>query len=445
MVSAAISGMTTGAIGSAGFTTSQKSVATGVDFKQIFSTSVSNNTANTTSDNSTESIKQAETTVEKKDVDVTKSSDKTTKSVDNKKSDKEEIKDAVKEAATDVKDEIKDKLEVTDEEIADAMAQLGMTFVDLLDPQKVTELVKTLKTGDDPISFLTSSDAFDDLGEILDVVGEQLDKLAAELDEPVENVKEDLATIKVDDSDTKTFFVGKEVTPETKEIKDEPKNAENNQGNGLDELGDAFAKKLTVETSTSHNSNEKMMDKKETAQDFNHIAGNLSASVTEAFADIVTTDAQMVNEVDIVRQVIDQVKVTANEQLQSIEVMLNPENLGSVHVTVTAKEGTVTAQLTAQNEQVKAALENQMISLKEHFNNQGIKVEAVEISVASHGFESNPNLEGNDSNQAQEERKTSRRLDLSSLDDLDDSELTVDELRAKDSIVNGNSSVEYSA
>ena len=61
--------------------------------------------------------------------------------------------------------------------------------------------------------------------------------------------------------------------------------------------------------------------------------------------------------------------------------MLNPENLGKVHVAVTAKQGIVTAQLTAQNEQVKAALENQMTALKEQFNNQGVKVEAVEITV----------------------------------------------------------------
>ena len=43
--------------------------------------------------------------------------------------------------------------------------------------------------------------------------------------------------------------------------------------------------------------------------------------------------------------------------------------------------------------EVKAALENQLTALKEQFNNQGIKVEAVEITVQSHGFESEQNLE----------------------------------------------------
>ena len=128
--------------------------------------------------------------------------------------------------------------------------------------------------------------------------------------------------------------------------------------------------------------------------------------------------------------------------------MLNPENLGKVHIAVTARQGVITAQLTAQNEQVKAALENQMTALKEHFNNQGVKgvkVESVEITVQSHGFESQQNLEGNNSEQAGQEKKTHRKLDLSSLEELEESDMTDEEIRAKDAIVNGDSSVEYSA
>ncbi|MCI7771644.1 MAG: flagellar hook-length control protein FliK, partial [Eubacterium sp.] len=165
----------------------------------------------------------------------------------------------------------------------------------------------------------------------------------------------------------------------------------------------------------------------------------------DSFADMITEDISYVSETDIVNQVIDQVKLTAGRELTSIEVMLNPERLGSVHGTVSAKNGILSAQIAAQNEQVKAALENQMTALKEQFNNQGVKVEAVEITVQSHGFESEQNLEGNNSNQAQQEKKPHRKLDLSSLEELDESDMTSEEIRAKDAIVNGNSSVEYSA
>ena len=159
----------------------------------------------------------------------------------------------------------------------------------------------------------------------------------------------------------------------------------------------------------------------------------------------IIDEVSNVNEADIVRQVVEQIKVTTGQQLSSIEIMLNPENLGKVHIAVTARQGVITAQLTAQNEQVKAALENQMTALKEHFNNQGVKVESVEITVQSHGFESQQNLEGNNSEQAGQEKKTHRKLDLSSLEELEESDMTDEEIRAKDAIVNGDSSVEYSA
>ena len=72
-------------------------------------------------------------------------------------------------------------------------------------------------------------------------------------------------------------------------------------------------------------------------------------------------------------------------------------------------------------------------------------MEAVEITVQSHSFESQQNLEGNNSEQAGQGKKTHRKLDLSSLEELEESDMTDEEIRAKDAIVNGNSSVEYSA
>ena len=90
-------------------------------------------------------------------------------------------------------------------------------------------------------------------------------------------------------------------------------------------------------------------------------------------------------------------------------------------------------------------MENQVVALKEHFNNQGIKVDAIEVTVQSHSFESNENLKGNDSNQADEKKKASRKLDISSIEDFEEDELTDSEIRARDAVLNGNSSVEYSA
>ena len=171
----------------------------------------------------------------------------------------------------------------------------------------------------------------------------------------------------------------------------------------------------------------------------------LFRSITNSFEDMLAGMDEGIQAADIVRQVVDSVRVTSASQLQSIEVALNPENLGKVTMNVSSRNGVVTAQLIAENEQVKKALETQMVTLKERFDQQGLKVDAVEVTVQSHSFEANENLKGNDSEEQKNQKKSSGHISLDSLDDLDDSELSSEELRARDMIQNGVSSVEYSA
>ena len=76
------------------------------------------------------------------------------------------------------------------------------------------------------------------------------------------------------------------------------------------------------------------------------------------------------------RQVSQMTKVMVTQAESSIEMQLNPANLGKVYLQVVSREGVITAQLAAQNEAVKEALENQVAILKENMNQQGIKVEA---------------------------------------------------------------------
>ena len=59
----------------------------------------------------------------------------------------------------------------------------------------------------------------------------------------------------------------------------------------------------------------------------------------------------------------------------------------------------------------------------------------------THQFEAGQNFGQNESERKQSERKLNKKLDLSAYDD----EFSDDELRRKDSIQNGNSSVEYIA
>lgn len=364
------------------------------------------------------------------------------------------LKSDISNGVSEIKNKIKDTMNVSDEDIEDAMEQLGMTYADMLDIQKVTDLVVLLSGNDDSLSFVTDSDAVLQLNNILDTLSLVTDSLVEQTGMNIEDIKDiashmfnegEMAAQDTDSDVQNNYTDVVDVKQPQKDLTEyDSSDADHKTGDTLKEV---LSEKIQIgqEQGSDKKGNDPHTHMSDKAYDgIEQITADMTRNIERAFSEIAD-DVQNINEVDIVRQVVEQIKVTAGQQLQSIEVMLNPENLGHVHVTVTSRQGAVTAQLTAQNEQVKAALENQMVALKEHFNNQGIKVEAVEITVQSHGFESQQNLSGNDSNQAQQERKTHRRLDLSSIDELDESEMTDSEIRARDSIVNGNSSVEYSA
>ena len=328
----------------------------------------------------------------------------------------------------DVKDTIKDELDVSDEDIAKAMEVLGMTATDLLSVVKVTELVGEL-TGTDAITLITDDDMLSRLTSVLDVVNAAQQDIADMSGVNVEDVSDVIATANTEAD------VNKDVTDNV---------VSNNQPAAIEEsLSDMLAKKITTDGSAKQQNN--AGEQNHNTETYGSVADNMIQSMSDSFADIITEDTAYVSEADIVNQVIDQIKLTSGKELTSIEVMLNPERLGSVHVTVSAKNGILTAQIAAQNEQVKTALENQMTTLRENFENQGIKVDAVEITVMTHQFEAGQNFGQNESERKQSERKLNKKLDLSAYDDEVDDEFSDDELRRKDSIQNGNSSVEYIA
>ena len=441
MVSSAISGISqksVSAVGSiSGRQNSQDSY--GTDFSKVMSASLQNAGQGKKDSFGVSGNSVTETTAVKQNNNVAKQDKITTENKSDavKASNEGKLKEDISKAVSDIKDKIKEAMDVSDEDIENAMGQLGIGIADLLNPQIVTDLVVTLSGNSDSLEFLTDASAVAALEDILNVVKEITQNLTETYNVDITSVKDIVKDLDMT-SDKNTV-----------DYQDDNRKSDNNlTADTAESITDVIAEKTAVKGDNAA-TDEKKNDSDTHLQDksngsIERIASDMTQSIQKAFGEVMS-ETSGVNEVDIVRQVVEQIKVTATQQLSSIEVMLNPENLGKVHVAVTAKQGIVTAQLTAQNEQVKAALENQLTALKEQFNNQGIKVEAVEITVQSHGFESEQNLEGNNSNQAQQEKKSHRKIDLSSFEELDESDMTSEEIRAKDAIVNGNSSVEYSA
>lgn len=433
------------------------------DFKSVMAASISKNTSNagtgssdsklgiaddvkSAKDQNTTDTKntKADTKNTKADTDAvdkkqnaadTGKADKTDKSKQDNKSD-EKVNDAVQN----VKDTIKEELDVSDEDIAKAMEVLGITDNDLLSVVKVTELVSAL-TGADSITLITDDDMSGKLTSVLDAVNtaqeDIADMLNTDVDDAVLVVRTD-AVVKKDTDETVVKNTDSSIT-------------DNQSVSETESLSDVLAAKVTAQGSSKHeestgeHTGEHTGEQNHNTQSYGGVADSIIQSMKDSFADIVTEDTSRVSEADIVNQVIDQIKLSSGRELTSIEVMLNPERLGSVHVTVTAKNGILSAQIAAQNEQVKTALENQVTALKENFQNQGIKVEAVDITVMTHQFEAGQNFGQNESERKQSEQKINKKLNLSDYMDDEDETVSAQDIRRKDSIQNGNSSVEYMA
>ena len=456
MVSSAISGMMKSTVSPVSGVDKQTGIrdAFDMDFAKAMSQTTDGDSGRTVSKDTRSYSATSDSVMNLTSRDNVKKSDSDVKKNETSDNNSDSLKSDISNGVSEIKNKIKDTMNVSDEEIEDAMEQLGMTYVDMLDIQKVTDLVVLLSGNEDSLSFVTDSDAVLQLNSILDTLSLVTDSLVEQTGMNIEDIKDiashmfnegEMAAQDTDSDVQNNYTDVVDVKQPQKDLTEyDSSDADHKTGDTLKEV---LSEKIQIgqEQGSDKKGNDPHTHMSDKAYDgIEQITADMTQNIERAFSEIAD-DVQNINEVNIVRQVVEQIKVTAGQQLQSIEVMLNPENLGHVHVTVTSRQGAVTAQLTAQNEQVKAALENQMVALKEHFNNQGIKVEAVEITVQSHGFESQQNLSGNDSNQAQQERKTHRRLDLSSIDELDESEMTDSEIRARDSIVNGDSSVEYSA
>lgn len=453
MVSSAVMGA--GAVRNTSSGTASKSSNTkskSSDFKSVMAASISKNTSNAGTGSSdsklgiADAVKTAkdqnttDTKNTKADTDVvdkkqnaadTGKADKTDNSKQDNKSD-EKVNDVVQN----VKDTIKEELDVSDEDIAKAMEVLGITDNDLLSVVKVTELVSAL-TGADSITLITDVDMSGKLTSVLDAVNtaqeDIADMLNTDVDDAVLVVRTD-AVVKKDTDETVVKNTDSSIT-------------DNQSVSETESLSDVLAAKVTAQGSSKHeeSTGEHTGEQNHNTQSYGGVADSIIQSMKDSFADIVTEDTSRVSEADIVNQVIDQIKLSSGRELTSIEVMLNPERLGSVHVTVTAKNGILSAQIAAQNEQVKTALENQVTALKENFQNQGIKVEAVEITVMTHQFEAGQNFGQNESERKQSEQKINKKLNLSDYMDDEDETVSAQDIRRKDSIQNGNSSVEYMA
>lgn len=415
------------------------SLANGATNGNIGKTNIKDNLINVQNTNTNKISAKNNTSEDKSSVTGSaKNADTSSISDVNSKADNKDVTDTVKEVCEDIKDAIKEEFDVSDEDIKAAMELLGLTALDLLSTAKVAELIEQL-TGTDALTLITNEDMMQSFNNIINAVDDANADIADML-----GVKTEEVGIVLEQNNIAPVVNSEDTAKQDNVKESDAKNADDNINQTVDNqesLSEVLAKKITTESDGKAKNNMSESNEANNKVTYADVADNMISNITDTFADIITEGISTVKEADIVNQVIDSVKLMASRELTSMEVMLNPEHLGSVHITVTARNGIVSAQIAAQNEQVKTALENQMVTLREQFESQGLKVDAVEITVMAHSFEAGQNFGQSESERKQGESKVHRKLDLSSFDDEleEDLESTAPAPKAE------GSSVEYLA
>ena len=142
-------------------------------------------------------------------------------------------------------------------------------------------------------------------------------------------------------------------------------------------------------------------------QNDNTAAGLFTERLAEAYETSAGEETPSAGQLmtHIVDQVVEQVKIRVMPETTSMELMLHPESLGRVNIQVSAAAGVAKATMIVENLMAKEALESQLMTLKETFAEQGLKVDAVEVTVSEFGL----NQENRQAQQDQQNGGTKRR------------------------------------
>lgn len=365
----------------------------------------------------------------------------------------EDTKDAFE---TGVKEILKDELGVSDEQVEDAMSILGLQWMDLLNPASLSQLVTQLTGTEDACSLLMSeeftnimqnTDALvQNLSETLGIskdewvaLQNQLAELTADFNETVdmadggvqEMAPQTDATITSQDTTVMAATVQMtHTTEETQNVQPEEETEDATPVIQVNASEDAQTENNVSENASGEMGEPAAQSQKTKESSVNEHAQNMEFQVR---AEQQTVAPEEVNKVasrttidvqDIMNQITEFAKVNLSPENSSIEMQLNPENLGKVYLHIAAtKEGNITAELAVSSETVKTALEAQIADLRTSLNQQGIKVDAVEVTIASHEFERNleQNAAGEEQQGSQREesgRTAGRRLFRGELDEL---------------------------
>lgn len=341
-------------------------------------------------------------------------------------------------------------LDVSVDELKAAMDTLGMDSLDILDARQLGNLVLEVSQLSDTSQLLTDENLYTQFQQVMDSLGEVMADCSQTLQMEPEQVVETVKLLQTEPVKTVEAEAEPVIAVETLNVtKEEGQPVKTEEPVQVSET----VQTVSEEPATTQKIREEAGNRNHDSQAESNTGNGFSMldSLKETMAEVQQTEnlsaSQEVDTQDIMRQIMDYMKVQLKPETTSLEMQLHPANLGTLQIQMVTKGGSLTANFITQNEAVKAALESQMVQLQQNFEEQGIKVNSIEVTVQPHAFEQN--LEqgrGNNSGQNQPGRGRNRRINLDALqDEAEFGSLTAEEQLAAEMLRAGGNTVDYTA
>ena len=397
-----------------------------------------------------EPTKEADKVEKSTDVEETEATEETTEAVEEELNEKAE--ELVEESAKD--------LGVSIEDVEKVLEELGISMAGLFDKENLTQVVVVLSGAEDVTQIVMDEELFAQVNNLLGKMEEMLNEVANDTNVTAEELMECVSKeefkgeFKTENSDVKVLEAEVVTEAEETDVADTAKH-DADTTEAIDKTETENTVKVTqTETSKStngHTQSDLSHENAETNQQFlTNVASdnnlqNVALNVDNGLNPYLTFEAR-----EIMQQILDYIKVSVKPDMTSLQMQLNPEELGTLQIEVTNKNGMLTAQFTTQDESVKAVIESQLVQLKENMNEQGLKVQAVEVTVASQQFDRNLDKNGNEGTTQEENQKAKskqiRRINLNELDMEEELEDADDAIRiAADMMARNGNTIDFMA
>lgn len=430
-----------------------------------------------------ENVKTAKERMKSSGETKTVSSGRDDKAAENNASEAVSEQDLSK-AVSEVTKALQESLDMTKEDLERAMELLGLSSAELLQPANITALLVEVTGVEDSLALVTDAPLYETWQSLQETAGKLLEELADKLGvapeeaaellqnmtETAQQAAEGMGQLVTDENGDGTVLQNLADTATDESIKQSIPSAETMVDGDATE---AIPESVSAPEGASEEKDNRSEGKNDqpgrrqgnTAESGNGDSSRISCNEWDpAMGQMEATDRPFQTEQtqrtdflqemsraneteEIARQILDHMKVQVKEGVSELEMQLHPASLGNVHVLLVAKEGNITAQFTAQTEAVKAALESQMVQLREQFEEQGIKVDAVEVAVSNHQFEKQ--YQGDEQREFQRNDRNKVRTRRINLEELEDEELDLlltDEEKLQADIMKKNgSTVDFTA